>query len=701
MSKLTHIFGELTFNEKVMREKLSKEVYEKMRDTIQKRKALDQSIAVDVAHAMKEWAIENGATHFTHWFQPLRGGTAEKHDTFLNINEKDEGVVERFSASQLIQSEPGASSFPSGGMRCTFEARGYTAWDPSTPAFLHEAEHTRTLVIPSVFLSWTGDVLDSKTPFLRSLKAVNDSAIKLQRLLGNRTAKRIKVFAGPEQEYFLFSKDLCRSRPDLRICGRTLFGADPDKGQQMENHYFGAIRPKVIKFMEDFDTELFRRGIPAKTRHNEVSPNQFEIACIHEEANLAIDHNLQLMDILNNVAERHGLLAILHEKPLSGINGSGKHLNWSIGDNTGANYLEPSRSPLKNIIFLLTIGAIMIGIHKYGSLLRASVADAGNDHRLGADEAPPAIISIYLGEYLNSILDEIEGIGKLTEKKLANINLGVQNLPRVAKDVSDRNRTSPLAFTGNKFEFRAVGSSHNCAESAMILNLVAAYGYDRITRKLKSAKKGNVRESAILVLRDLLKETRVIQFEGDNYSKEWQKEAEKRNLSNDINTPAALKRIASKEAIELFGRYNIHSERELQSKVEIKLEAYINIKKVEFKTAINMAGTLILPALAEYLGIISSAAIKVKAVTAKDSAMISDVKFLDNLYTDIKRGIEDLKNRLAECEGEEDLFSKAHLLAEGGEDALLRLRKFVDASESLIADKLWPITKYQDLLIAL
>jgi glutamine synthetase len=463
MPEASAIFGELTFHKKIMQEKLNKEVYEKLIATIESGKALDLSIAADIAHAMKEWAMENGATHFTHWFQPQRGGTAEKHDAFISYNENHE-IVERFSASQLIQSEPDASSFPSGGIRSTFEARGYTAWDPTSPAFLLEAENTKTLVIPSVFLSWTGAVLDIKTPLLRSEKALNEAALRLLRLLGNRRSKRIKVYLGPEQEYFLVNRDFYNSRPDLQNCGRTLFGAPPAKGQQMEDHYFGAIKEKVLMFMEAFDEELYRRGIPAKTRHNEVAPNQFEIAPLYEIANLANDHNLQLMDILKRIARRFNMEALLHEKPFAGVNGSGKHVNWSIGDDTGANFLEPSKSPLKNVSFLITIGAILLGVNKFGGLLRASVADAGNDHRLGANEAPPAIMSVYLGEYLNSILNEIEGIGeKVSQRELAHINLGVQNLPRVAKDISDRNRTSPVAFTGNKFEFRACGSSQNIA----------------------------------------------------------------------------------------------------------------------------------------------------------------------------------------------------------------------------------------------
>ncbi|NCB40199.1 MAG: glutamine synthetase type III, partial [Erysipelotrichia bacterium] len=560
MSHLTQIYGELTFNKAVMREKLSNDAYERLVATIQSGSSLDESIAEDVAHAMKEWAISKGATHFTHWFQPQRGGTAEKHDAFITYSDNGE-ILERFSAKQLIQSEPDASSFPSGGMRSTFEARGYTAWDPTSPAFLLETGKTRTLVIPSVFLSWTGDVLDIKTPFLRSMRSLNDAAIRLQRMLGNRLAKKIVVNCGPEQEYFVVSKKLYETRQDLRICGRTLFGAPPAKGQQMEDHYFGAIHEKIIRFMEDLDHELYRRGIPAKTRHNEVSPNQFEIAPLYEEANLAIDHNLQAMNVMKQVGMKHDLVIIFHEKPFAGVNGSGKHVNWSIGDNTGTNYLEPSASPLKNINFLLTLGAVLLGVDKFGGLLRAVVADAGNDHRLGANEAPPAIMSIYLGEYLTRLIDEIESMSKVTEQAMASINMGVRNLPRISRDYADRNRTSPIAFTGNKFEFRAVGSSQNPSEAVTLLNQVCTYGYYMIEKRLAAHKGKDIRENALLVLKEVFKETRRIRFEGNGYSDEWHKEGERLGLPNAKNTPAALPAFEDKAVIELMEKTHVLTER--------------------------------------------------------------------------------------------------------------------------------------------
>ena len=692
----SQVFGELTFNKKVMEDKLSKEIFAKLAATSDGVASLDESIAGDVAHAMKEWAIEHGATHFTHWFQPQRGGTAEKHDAFLSYG-KDGEMIERFSAKQLIQSEPDASSFPSGGIRSTFEARGYTAWDPTSPAFLLEAGDTKTLVIPTVYLSWTGEVLDLKTPLLRSLKALSESAIKLQKLLGN-TVKKINVYGGPEQEYFLLAQDLYDSRPDLRITGRTLFGAAPAKGQQLEDHYFGAIKDKVMMFMEDFDMELYRHGIPSKTRHNEVSPNQFEIAPLYEEVNLVIDHNLQLMEIIKRVAEKHGMVAVLYEKPFAGVNGSGKHFNWSLGDDTGTNYLEPSDSPMKNISFLLTLGAILIGVNKFGGLLRAAVADAGNDHRLGANEAPPAIMSVYLGEYLAGLMDEIEGIGtKVTEKTLSHINTGVKNLPKVAKDTSDRNRTSPVAFTGNKFEFRAVGSSQNCSEAATTLNLIVAYGYDEIAKRLAAKKGGNVKENAILVMKDVLKETKKVRFEGNNYSAEWHKEAAKRGLPNAKNTPEALEIMLEKESEELFTKYGVLSKRELHSKVEIKLDAYVKVKDVELKAGLNIARTLILPAVLEQILTLGEA---VKAA-GKTGALGADLKAVSALYSDIQSAIKGLEKAIAVCEKEDNLEKKAKLYAKTGAGALADLRASVDAAEAVVSDRFWPMAKYQELLTIL
>lgn len=700
MSQVLSIFGELTFSKAVMREKLSNNAYERLIATIQSGSPLDQSIAEDVAHAMKEWAISKGATHFTHWFQPQRGGTAEKHDAFLSYSDTGD-FLERFSAKQLIQSEPDASSFPSGGMRSTFEARGYTAWDPTSPAFLLEISKTRTLVIPSVFLSWTGDVLDLKTPFLRSMRSLNDVGVRLQRLLGNRLAKKIIVNCGPEQEYFVVSKKLYDTRPDLRTCGRSLFGAPPAKGQQMEDHYFGAIHEKMIRFMEDLDHELYRRGIPAKTRHNEVSPNQFEIAPLYEEANLAIDHNLQTMNVMKQVGSQHGLVVLLHEKPFAGVNGSGKHVNWSIGDNTGTNYLEPSASPLKNINFLLTLGAVLLGVDKFGGMLRACVADAGNDHRLGANEAPPAIMSLYLGEYLTRLINEIESMGKPTEQAMASINMGVRNLPRISKDYSDRNRTSPIAFTGNKFEFRAVGSSQNPSEAVTLLNQICTYGYFTIEKRLAAHKGKDIRESALLVLKEVFKETRRVRFEGNGYSGDWHREAEKLGLPNARNTPAALPAFESKDAIELMEKTHVLNEREVRSKVEIKFETYIKTKEIEYKTAINMANTLIIPAMTRQITLTARAAAAMKEAGVTSKHMIDDVKSFEKLFVQIKQNSENLEKMLEKAESKKQMHAKAEFLATEGEKALAALRASVDSAEEVVAHELWPMAKYQDLLTVL
>ncbi len=701
MGKIIESYGELTFNKKVMGQKLSKDIYAKLISTIESGEPLDQSIAGDVAHAMKEWAVQNGATHFTHWFQPQRGGTAEKHDSFIAYDKEGE-VIEHFSAQQLIQSEPDASSFPSGGMRSTFEARGYTAWDPTSPAFLLEAGDTRTLVIPSVFLSWTGAVLDIKTPLLRSLRALNNSLLNLQSVLGNKKIKRIKVFGGPEQEYFLFAKDLVATRPDLQVCGRTLFGAAPAKGQQMEDHYFGSIKDKVIQFMEHLDMELYRRSIPAKTRHNEVSPNQFEIAPLYEEVNLSIDHNLQLMDIMQKVADEYDMIAVLHEKPLAGVNGSGKHFNFSIGDSTGANYFNPSGSPQKNIIFLLSLGAILLGVDKFGGLLRASVADAGNDHRLGANEAPPAIISVYLGEHLDTLLNEIEGLGKITDKKMSDIYLGLQNLPKVAKDTSDRNRTSPLAFTGNKFEFRAVGSSHNCAEAATVINMMMAYGYGILAEKIVAKKgKGDAKEKAISVLEQVFKATKHVRFEGNNYSVAWHKEAAKRGLSNTKNTPEALELFLSEAATKLYSDLKVLNKYELHSKIEIKLEAYSKVKDIEFKTAVDIARTNVLPAIAKQINLLAEAQAGVKAAGTKPTGISADIKKLDKLYSGVHSGVSALEKAMETCETKKDALAMAKAYAATGAKALDKLREAVDASEILVSDELWPMAKYQELLLIL
>ncbi|MDR1087407.1 MAG: glutamine synthetase III [Endomicrobium sp.] len=697
MKSIHDYYGELVFTRKVMEQKLSKNIFKKLTAAIDNLEPLDQSIASEVAHAMKEWALENGATHFTHWFQPQRGGTAQKHDSFIDYGEHGE-IIERFSASQLVQSEPDASSFPSGGIRSTFEARGYTAWDPTSPVFLLEAGKTKTLVIPSVFLSWTGEVLDLKTPFLRSLSALNENVIKLQKLLGNKNAKQVKVYAGIEQEYFLLSKELVKSRPDITVTGRTLFGTQPAKGQQMEDHYFGNIKDKVLEFMEAVDHELYRKGIPVKTRHNEVAPNQFELAPLYQEANLAIDNNLQIMEIIKKVADKYNMVAILHEKPFAGVNGSGKHFNWSIGDNTGANYFEPSKSPLKNISFLLAISAVLLGVKKFGGVLRAIVATAGNDHRLGANEAPPAIMSVYLGDYVNEILASIEKTNTINEKVVNEITLGVQNLPKVNKDYSDRNRTSPVAFTGNKFEFRALGSYANPAEAGTVLNFIAAYGFDEIYTRI-GAKKGNgdVKEKALEVVKDIISETKNIRFEKNGYSQEWHKEAEKRGLPNTKDTPAALKLLLDNEVIKTFSKYNVLTEKELRAKVEIKLETYTKTKEIEFRYAVKAANTLILPAILKQINLLAKTSKNLSKLNMK-SSFEEELKTLIAIYDDIKKFVAEMETFLAT--EHKDIQQTADKVASKGVEILASLRHKIDLAEDLVADEFWPMTSYQKLLNA-
>lgn len=687
MSQIMNRYGELVFTQEVMRNRLSEKVYSQLINTIVKGDMLDKEIAGEVAHSMKEWAIENGATHYTHWFQPLRGGTAEKHNSFISYDE--EGIlIERLSAIQLIQSEPDASSFPSGGIRSTFEARGYSAWDPTSPVFLIEANKTKTLVIPSIFLSWTGDVLDQKTGLLRSKKALNNAGIKLQKLLGNRNAKRINVWLGIEQEYFLVDKELYETRADLQICKQTLFGRPAARNQQLKDHYFGTIKKRVLLFMEDLDCELYRRGIPAKTRHNEVSPNQFEIAPLYEEQNLAIDHNLQAMDIIEEVAERHKLVALLHEKPFRGVNGSGKHVNWSIGDNTGVNYLEPSASPLRNITLLMTVVSMMIGVKKYSNLLNALVLDAGNEKRLGGTEAPPNIMSVYLGEYVSSLLEEIEKMNKVTEKKMAEISLGIRQLPSVAKDISDRNRTSPMAYTGNKFEFRSVGSSQNCSEVVTLLNLIITEGYERIYEKILKMN-GDPKSNALLVVKEMIKETKEIHFEGNCYSAEWKEEAKKRGLMNFQNTPEALEVMINKDVLDLYSKFEVLSEKELLARQNIRFKQYVRTKQIEFQSACEMSKTEVMPAILKQISLLIS------ANTGKSELVVSQIKELEILYKKVNDAVE-LIIKKTNCHCMNELLDQARAYCQCNSD-LENLRVLVDMAEGTISREYWPFATYQQL----
>ncbi len=694
MEKSIEKYGELTFSLKVMKNKLSRNVYRRFIDCVENGLEFDSELADDVAHAMKEWALENGATHFTHWFQPYRSGTAEKHETFLMYEDSD--VIQRFSGKCLMKSEPDASSFPSGGMRSTFEARGYASWDPLSQAFLLEAEKTKTLVIPSVFFSYSGLVLDLKTPMLRSQNALNKECIRLQKFLGNRLAKNLKVNIGIEQEYFLVRKSLFDKRPDLKICNRTLMGLPPVKGQLMEDHYFSSIKPEVLAFMEELDHQLFRRGIPVKTRHNEVAPNQFELAPLYEESNPAVDHNLQIMDLLQRVAGKHGFSALLHEKPFASVNGSGKHVNWSISDNTGANYLEPSKSPLKNIMFLLTIAAILYGIKKHGKLLRAVIADAGNEHRLGGNEAPPEIISVYLGDYLTNLFTNLENSHDITTEKMDFINSGLQNLPKISKDFSDRNRTSPFAFTGNKFEFRAVGSNQNPSEAITIINTITACGYNKIFRMLEEME-GNPRENAFKVFSRIYNYSSEVVFNGNCYCEEWEAEAQKRNLSCIKSTSDAILVMNDECSVKLFRSYKVLSPEELNSKVLAKLDNYINMKKIEIKCAVRMIEQGYLPVLLKVMDEASGLLNSLNQLNISNEDIMNKLRHLSRLYSSLKGK----SNRLIELLSEIETVDSQNFSSDAihtADDLLKKLSELISQCEMQLPESMLPFPSHEELL---
>ena len=692
-------FGCLTFNKAAMKRHLSKAVFDKLVNVIENNEKLDAEIADEVAHGMKEWALGQGATHFTHWFQPVRGETAEKHDTFLSLDSQGQPII-RFSGRQLIQSEPDASSFPSGGMRSTFEARGYTAWDPTSPAFLLKTGKSATLVVPSVFISWTGEALDMKMPLLRALHAVEDRAYKLVKLFGNRTARYVRMTVGAEQEYFLVSKEYFNARPDLLCAGRTLFGAASAKNQQMEDHYFGSIKPKVLSFMCDLDAALFERGIPAKTRHNEVAPNQFELAPLYEEANLAIDHNLQAMEIMRRLADEHGLAILFHEKPFAGINGSGKHLNWSLGDSDGNNLFEPGAAPKKNIQFLAFTAALMAGVDKYGAVLRQSVADAGNDHRLGANEAPPAIMSVYLGEHLTALIDEIVKGGKDVGAVRDAVDHGLKRLPQILRDSSDRNRTSPIAFTGNKFEFRAVGASQNTSDPAAAWAVIMAYGIDQVIAKLEKAKGADITDKALAVVREIFKATARVRFEGNGYGADWHKEAAKRGLPNTGDTPSAVEVLSDKAVADLYEAYKVLNKEELAAKKEIKLETYVKTKEIELTMLSEMAQTGIVPALARQIDELGRAREALAAVKADAKLLEGRIREAGTVLAALYSGLDGAKAVLAKSCGL-DAHHRAAFLADKGVNALGALRDACDKAEGIVEGSLWPYPKYREMLFLL
>ena len=689
----TH-FGEDVFGDEAIRTYLSKDTAKKLQATIQEGKPLDPSIAGEVAHGIRHWAMNRGATHYTHWFLPMTGSTAEKHDSFLEL--KDGAPIMQFSGKNLIVGEPDASSFPSGGIRSTFEARGYTAWDPTSPAFIKRHSNGATLCIPTAFCAYTGESLDKKTPLLRSMQALDRSLKRLMKLFG-RPEAHTGCTLGAEQEYFLIDKEYWKKRPDLVLTGRTLFGAPSAKGQQLEDHYFGTIPDRVISFMNDVERELWKLGIPAKTRHNEVAPAQFELAPQFEELNLASDHNMLVMDTLRNVAEKHGLKCLLHEKPYAGVNGSGKHNNWSVAYG-GRNLLDPGSDPHENAVFLTMLCAVIEAVDKHADLLRASVAGAGNDHRLGANEAPPAVISVYVGDQLAEVLDRIENPKGAKHEEKGSLKIGVDTLPAIPKDATDRNRTSPFAFTGNKFEFRAPGSSVCCSGPMTVLNTIVAEAVDRIAGELEAAKvagKAKPGEHTAAfhialqkILQSSLKAHKRVIFNGNGYEADWPKEAEKRGLPNAPDTLSALAALSKKENIALFEKYGVMTKRELTSRREIFLEEYANKVRIEGNTALDMARTMILPAVrAEYLE-------TAKTYNETDSSNVKiAIDMLHGQMTELGTGLVKMKEAIDYLQDALKNYDTADTLARMSE-----LRKIADSLEAVVSNERWPLPKYREML---
>lgn len=693
MTNVPELFGSMVFDEATMKERLPKETFKALKKTIKIGDPLDINVANIVANAMKDWAIEKGATHYTHWFQPMTGITAEKHDSFINPTD-DGSVIMEFSGKELIKGEPDASSFPSGGIRATFEARGYTAWDPTSYAFIKES----TLCIPTAFFSYTGEVLDKKTPLLRSMDRISTEAIRILRLFGDTETTRVLTTVGPEQEYFLVDKDLYEQRKDLIYTGRTLFGAKAPKGQELEDHYFGTIKPRVLKFMEDLDKELWKLGILAKTRHNEVAPAQHELAPIFTTTNLATDHNQLTMEVMKKVAQKHGLVCLLHEKPFAGVNGSGKHNNWSISTNTGKNLLDPTKKPSENLQFLLFLAAIIKGVDEYQDLLRISVASPGNDHRLGANEAPPAIISVFLGDDLKAIMDAIESGEDYTDEKAHKMETGVGVLPNINRDTTDRNRTSPFAFTGNKFEFRMLGSNLNIACPNIMLNTFVAEELSEFADELEKA------EDFEAAVKELIKRTysehKRIVFNGDNYSDEWTKEAEKRGLLNLRTMPDALPYYVSEKNLKLFTKNNVYTEREMYSRYEIQLEEYSKVINIEALTMLDMAKKDIFPAVSGYVHELTDAVNSKKALSADIpcDAEMDLITSLSTLLCSFAKKIAALEQSLIKVKDITSPQAVADFYKEEVFAAMQELRAVGDEMEIATSSEYWPYPSYGELL---
>ena len=694
---IPEMYGSLVFNDKVMRSKLPKDMYKALKKTIENGTHLELDVANSVAVAMKEWATENGATHYTHWFQPMTNVTAEKHDSFISPT-GDGQVIMDFSGKELVKGEPDASSFPSGGLRATFEARGYTAWDPTSPAFIKD----KTLYIPTAFCSYSGEALDKKTPLLRSMDVLNKEAVRILHILGNKEVRHIDTTVGPEQEYFLVDKDLYKKRKDLIFCGRTLLGASAPKGQEMEDHYFGALKPRVAAYMHDLDEELWKLGIPAKTKHNEVAPAQHELAPVFDTTNVAVDHNQLTMEIMKKVADKHNMVCLLHEKPFEGINGSGKHNNWSMITDTGINILDPGKTPAENTQFLIFLTAVIKAVDEYADVLRISVASAGNDHRLGANEAPPAVVSVFLGDELTEVLKSIENDEYFAGSRAVQMDIGAKVLPHFVKDNTDRNRTSPFAFTGNKFEFRMLGSEASVANPNIILNTAVAECVHQFAEQLKNVPEDKM-EDAIheLIKKTIIDHKRVI-FNGNGYTDEWIEEATKRGLFNLKSTPDALPQWIADKNIELFTKYHIFTKEEIESRYEIWLESYSKILNIESNTMVEMVQKDFLPSVFAYIDKVAATAVAKKSVVSDVSTASEGklIKELSQLADEISTGLETLKADTAKALATEDPLANAKAYQTVVLSDMDELRKSVDAAETLIPDALLPYPTYDKLLFS-
>ena len=692
------LYGSLVFNDKVMRNKLPKDMYKALRKTIENGTHLELDVANSVAVAMKEWAVENGATHYTHWFQPMTGFTAEKHDSFITPVGDGEVIMD-FSGKELIKGEPDASSFPSGGLRATFEARGYTAWDPTSPAFIKDG----TLYIPTAFCSYSGEALDKKTPLLRSMETLNTEAVKMLKLLGNETVTSISTTIGPEQEYFLVDKDLYKKRKDLVFCGRTLFGAPAPKGQEMEDHYFGSLKPKVAAYMHDLDVELWKLGIPAKTKHNEVAPAQHELAPIFDTANVAVDHNQLTMEIMKKVADKHGLVCLLHEKPFEGINGSGKHNNWSLITNDGVNLLNPGSTPAQNIQFLVFLMAVIKAVDEYADLMRVSATSAGNDHRLGGNEAPPAIVSIFLGDELTAVLESIENDTYFGKQKKVQLDIGAHVLPHFVKDTTDRNRTSPFAFTGNKFEFRMLGSAASVANPNVVLNTAVAEALAQFYTELEGTKPEDMEQAVHELIKRAIRKHKKVIFNGNGYTDEWVAEAEKRGLYNLPSTPDCLPQLLADKNVELFTKHHVFTKEELTSRYEIKLENYVKTIGIEARTLAEMITKDFLPAVSTYAAEVSKNATAKKsfmaaADTASEEALVEK---LSTAYTALTAEVTVLKTLIDTSFALEDTQKCAEAFHDQVLAKMEDIRTIASDIEALIPDSILSYPTYDQLLFSL